>query len=106
MEGELIIFVFLAVLIARGYARSRPPGYDIKLRDRVVVGLMVFAVAGILFGTVVFRQEFAPDVTFWDRVVRGLTVAGLGVAPLAIFGLITWALRITHYCESAYRRRY
>lgn len=105
--ASLVIFVLLAVLVARGYARSSPPGHEITSHDRIIVALTVFAVGGLAIGaTVVFSFKFAPDVTSLDRALRGLTVVGIGVAPLMVFLLITWVLRATRNCENAWRTRH
>ncbi len=105
--GSLVILLLMAVLVARGYARSRPPGYQITLRDRVLVGLTVWAISCSAIGAaVVFRFKFAPEVTLFDRIARGLMVVGIGLAPLAILLLITCALRVVRYWENAYRNRH
>jgi hypothetical protein len=105
--ASFAVLALLAVLVGRSYARSRPPGYQSTLRDRAVVGLTFSAIGCIAIGVaVVFGFKFAPEVTFFDRVARGLTVAGIGLAPFALFFFITFASRVVRHWEIAYRRRH
>ena len=108
MQGaSLVILVLLAVLVARGYVRSRSPGYRIALRDRALVGLTVLAVASVALGAAVaFRFHFAPGVTWLDRVARGLTVAAIGLGPVALFLVVGWVLRLVRRWENAHRARH
>ena len=108
MEGaSLAILVLLAVLVARAYARSRPPGYQIKLHDRLLVAFTAFAIAGLaIAGAVIFRFQFAPEVTLLGRVARGLTVVAIGLGPLVLFLVITCVLRVVRYWENAHRTRH
>ena len=108
MEGvPIAILVLFGVLVARGYVRSRPPTHEITLRERALVGFTAFAVACLAFGAAVaFHLKFAPEVTLLERIARGLTVAGIGLAPLALFLLVARVLRLVRRWENARRARH
>lgn len=100
--ASFAILPLLGVLLARGYVRSKPPGYQIGLNDRIRVAIMAYAIGWLAIGALVCGFKFAPEITLIDRLGRGLAVAGLGLAPIAVFLLITWALRATRYCEKVF----
>lgn len=104
--SSLVILVLLAVLVVCGFVRSRPADYRITFRDSVFVGLTVFAIGMSALGvSVIFSFKFAPEVTQFDRAVRGLSVAAIGLGPLTLFLFLTWVLRGVRYLENAYRAR-
>ena len=84
-----VILVIFAVLIAIGYARSRPSGYPVTPRDGILVALVTLAA---LSPSVALRATsmLTPDVTTPDRIARFLAVVAIGAAPLAIFLLASW----------------
>ena len=86
MEAALVI---LGVLIGIGYARSRPSGYRMTSRDRVLVALVTIAA---LTPAVALRATsmLSPDVATPDRIARFLAVVAIGAAPLSIFVLASW----------------
>ena len=106
-NAALVLLVVAAVLIARGYARSRAPGDRITFRDRTLVVLKVIAVGGVaLSATVVFGFKCAPEVTLLNRGWRALSVVGIGLAPLLIYLFTTWALCTTRHYETAWRTKH
>lgn len=105
MQGAfLVILALLAVLVSRGYVPVQaPPGCQITWRDRVRVAITVYAIGCSSIGVaVIIGFKFAPDVTLFDRLLRGLTVVGISLAPLAIFALVAGALRVKRHLEPAF----
>ena len=91
MQTSLGVLVLLAVLIAIGYARSRPTGYRIMGRHRILVALVAVAVLTPALSLRAIAMS-APDVTMLERVARFLLLAGIGAAPLAVFLFASWVL--------------
>jgi len=89
----LVCLAPLSMVVVSALNRFRPPGCRVTLRDRMLVGLTVWAFCGVWIGAnVVFAAKFAPEVTFLDRLARGLTVVAIGLAPLLVVKLVAWGL--------------
>lgn len=92
---SLVSLVPISMVLGRAYYLSRPPGCQITMRDRVLFGLAMFALCGVWIGAkVIFAVKFAPEVTFFGRLARGVTVVGIGLVPLLIVKLVGWGRHV------------
>lgn len=97
MDDVLALGYLVPISMAVGFINYlfRPPVCPITKRDRVHVVLTMSAICGAWIGArVIFAVKFAPEVTFFGRLARGLTVVGIGLAPLMIVKLIDWGRHV------------